>query len=235
MPMMRFLSHLYLSKPSAFRFTETRDTWELSMACSWIPESAQSHDACFSRSLMASSTFFRRLPLTRRASNILARVWTQRRRRTSGRSNVISQRTWVPASLLLAQLGLQVFARFPDTQQANFAGKLPIGWLLPPARWLALQPFRDEIVNTKGTWVNRNYLEDNFMPHILIYIINNSRTIVSICGYRNAYINLVSYTCYFTSLPFVWTYFHDRVYYYQKCSFVVKFLNKSPSNFGIID
>lgn len=84
---MRFLSHLYLSKPSAFRFTETRDTCELSMACKWIPESAQSHDACFRRSLIASNTFFSRLPLTRRASNMLAKVWTQQQRRTGGDNN----------------------------------------------------------------------------------------------------------------------------------------------------
>ena len=36
MPMLRFLSQRNLSKPSALRVTDTRDTWELSMACSEI-------------------------------------------------------------------------------------------------------------------------------------------------------------------------------------------------------
>merc|ERR1719323_1480143 len=70
-PMLICRVHLYLSNPSALRSTKTRETWELSMAWSWMPVSAQSHVASVRRSFRDSSTFLRRLPCTRRASNIL--------------------------------------------------------------------------------------------------------------------------------------------------------------------
>ena len=50
-------TNLNLSKPSALRLTETSDTWELSIACSWMPVSAQSHVASVRRSLRDSSTW----------------------------------------------------------------------------------------------------------------------------------------------------------------------------------
>uniref|UniRef100_H2Y243 Uncharacterized protein n=1 Tax=Ciona intestinalis TaxID=7719 RepID=H2Y243_CIOIN len=70
MPMARFRSHRYFSKPSARRVSCTRETWELSMACKLNPDDVQSHDASFTISFNASWTFFSRLPWTRRASNI---------------------------------------------------------------------------------------------------------------------------------------------------------------------
>ena len=71
MPIDRFLSHLYVSKPSDFILSETRLTWELSMACKVIPVLEQSKIASVRRSLIDSRTFFHIEPWTRRASNIL--------------------------------------------------------------------------------------------------------------------------------------------------------------------
>ena len=71
MPMDRFLSHLYVSKPSLLNCKDTRETWELSIACRLIPVELQSHVASFNKSLMASNTFLNKDPCTKRASNIL--------------------------------------------------------------------------------------------------------------------------------------------------------------------
>ena len=74
MPILRLLSHRNLSKPSALRLTDTRETWELSIAykknrekkmyrfsnnptCSWMPVSVQSQVASFKRSFRDSSTY----------------------------------------------------------------------------------------------------------------------------------------------------------------------------------
>ncbi len=73
--MQNRITHLNLSKPSDLNETETKETWELSMAWSWMPESAQSHVASFKRSFRDSRTFFSRFPWTSLASNILERIW----------------------------------------------------------------------------------------------------------------------------------------------------------------
>ena len=57
MPMESWRSQRYLSNPSDPRLTETRDTWELSMAWSWMPVSAQSHVASVSKSFRDSRTY----------------------------------------------------------------------------------------------------------------------------------------------------------------------------------
>ena len=70
LPMESWRSQRNLSKPSALSKTETKETWELSMAWSWIPVSAQSHVASLSKSFKDSRTFLRRFPWTSLASNI---------------------------------------------------------------------------------------------------------------------------------------------------------------------
>lgn len=69
-PRFRFLSHLYGSNPSLFRFNETKLTCELSMACILIPVPVQSQLASLKKE-MASITFFNIDPWINRASNIL--------------------------------------------------------------------------------------------------------------------------------------------------------------------
>lgn len=73
-PMEIFLSHLYVSKPSLLSSSETKLTWELSMACKDIPVELQSHVASFSKSFTAAMTFFSSEPCTRRASNMVVVV-----------------------------------------------------------------------------------------------------------------------------------------------------------------
>ena len=57
MPRAMLRSHRNGEKDSALSIMETRATWELSMACSAMPESLQSKLQSWTRSLMASTTW----------------------------------------------------------------------------------------------------------------------------------------------------------------------------------
>jgi len=68
--MLRLRSQRNSANPSARSCIATKETWLLSMACRLKPVSLQSKLASVTRSFTASTTFFSRLPCTRRASNI---------------------------------------------------------------------------------------------------------------------------------------------------------------------
>lgn len=72
MPIDRFRSQRYLSKPSLLRFKDTKETCALSIAWTCIPESEHSNVASVRRSFTASKTFFRIELCIRRASNIVS-------------------------------------------------------------------------------------------------------------------------------------------------------------------
>lgn len=124
MPIDIFLSHLYLSNPSLLRFMETKLTWELSIAWSWMPESEQSNVASLSKSFMASKTFLRMELCTRRASNILVVVLLQ----VTTKYDINSHNSHTTNSLLTA-------TTFNNNKDKNFRAWTPIHILLLLSDW----------------------------------------------------------------------------------------------------